>query len=93
MDKVYILDTTDKETIPPTELEIIDVKPEPTDYNINGNQVEMGYYIPVQVIIDDKINTKKLMKIDSIKLKENNQFFSWYIHLTIHCALQGHPTN
>eukprot|EP00957_Ditylum_brightwellii_P037157 2812734-Ditylum_brightwellii.AAC.1 len=47
-DKVGILDTTNKETIPPTEVEIVDVKPEPIDYNINGNQVETGYYNPIQ---------------------------------------------
>eukprot|EP00957_Ditylum_brightwellii_P084776 6446330-Ditylum_brightwellii.AAC.1 len=29
------------------------------------------------------------MNIDSIKLKEKEQFFSWYIDLTIHCALPG----
>eukprot|EP00957_Ditylum_brightwellii_P061908 4698263-Ditylum_brightwellii.AAC.1 len=89
MDKVDILDTTDKETIPPTEVEINDVKPELTDYNINGNQVDMGYYNPIQIIIDDKINTKELMKIDSVKLKEKEQNFSWCIDLTIHCALYG----
>eukprot|EP00957_Ditylum_brightwellii_P150133 11432756-Ditylum_brightwellii.AAC.1 len=27
------------------------------------------------------------MKIDSIKLKEKDEFFSWYIDLTVHCAL------
>eukprot|EP00957_Ditylum_brightwellii_P129403 9871917-Ditylum_brightwellii.AAC.1 len=27
------------------------------------------------------------MKIDSIKLKQKEQIFSWYIDLTIHCAL------
>eukprot|EP00957_Ditylum_brightwellii_P061881 4696389-Ditylum_brightwellii.AAC.1 len=88
-DEVDILDTTNNETILPNEVEIIDVKPVPTDYNIDGNQVEMGYYNPIQVIIDDKINTKELMKIDYIKLKEKEQFFSWYINLTIHCTLHG----
>eukprot|EP00957_Ditylum_brightwellii_P036550 2768749-Ditylum_brightwellii.AAC.1 len=41
-DKVDILDTTNKETIPPTEVEIINVKSEPTDYNINDDQEETG---------------------------------------------------
>eukprot|EP00957_Ditylum_brightwellii_P074142 5633965-Ditylum_brightwellii.AAC.1 len=82
-EKVYVLDTTDKETIPPAEVEIY------IDYNTNGNQVETGYYNPIQVNTDNKINTKELMKIDSIKLKEKDQLFSWYIDLTVHCAFNG----
>eukprot|EP00957_Ditylum_brightwellii_P189920 14458191-Ditylum_brightwellii.AAC.1 len=88
-DKVDILETPDKETIPPPVVEIVNVKPEPTNHNINGNQVKTRYYYPIQVIIDDKINTKELMKIDSTKLKEKELFFSRYIDFTIHCAPHG----
>eukprot|EP00957_Ditylum_brightwellii_P125148 9540484-Ditylum_brightwellii.AAC.1 len=88
-DKVDILNTPNKENTPFPVVEIVDVKPEPTDHNINSNQVETGYYQPIQVIIDDNINTKELMKIDSIKLKEKEQFLSWYIDLTSQCAFHG----
>eukprot|EP00957_Ditylum_brightwellii_P117981 8998545-Ditylum_brightwellii.AAC.1 len=89
INEVDTLDTSNKENTPPPVLEIVDVKPKPIDHNINCNQVETGYYHPIQVIIDDKINTKERMKIDSIKLKEKEQFFSWYINCTLHCALLG----
>eukprot|EP00957_Ditylum_brightwellii_P089313 6800267-Ditylum_brightwellii.AAC.1 len=57
-DKVDILNTPNKETPPPTVMESVDMKPELTNCNISCNQVETGYYNPIQVIIDDKINTK-----------------------------------
>eukprot|EP00957_Ditylum_brightwellii_P115369 8798391-Ditylum_brightwellii.AAC.1 len=88
-EEITILDTPNKENIPPPVVEIVDVKHEPTDHTIDSNQVEIGYYYPIQVIIDDKINTKELMKVESIRLKEKDQFFSWYINLTIHCALHS----
>eukprot|EP00957_Ditylum_brightwellii_P138589 10563603-Ditylum_brightwellii.AAC.1 len=66
MEEIFILDTTDKETIPPTDKEIIDVETETKDFNKNFDQVEMGYCSLIQVIIDEKINTKELMKIESI---------------------------
>eukprot|EP00957_Ditylum_brightwellii_P073378 5576602-Ditylum_brightwellii.AAC.1 len=47
MEEVVILDTADKENIPPIDVDIIYVKPELKDYNINGNQVEIGYYNPI----------------------------------------------
>eukprot|EP00957_Ditylum_brightwellii_P183033 13941510-Ditylum_brightwellii.AAC.1 len=34
-EEIDILGTTDKETIPPTDVEITNIKPEPTYYNIN----------------------------------------------------------
>eukprot|EP00957_Ditylum_brightwellii_P022595 1704322-Ditylum_brightwellii.AAC.1 len=52
----------------------IDVKPEPMVFN-NSQMVEMGYYNPIEVIIEDKINEKELMKVESIKLKKD-QFFN-----------------
>eukprot|EP00957_Ditylum_brightwellii_P146207 11132375-Ditylum_brightwellii.AAC.1 len=88
-EEINILDTPNEENTSPPVVEIVDMKHESTDHIVNINQVEAGYYHPIQVITDDKINTKELMKIDSIKLKRKKQLFSWYINLTIHCALHG----
>eukprot|EP00957_Ditylum_brightwellii_P067574 5129825-Ditylum_brightwellii.AAC.1 len=65
-EEINILDTPNKENTPHPAVEIMDVIHKPTDHTINSNQVETGYYHPIQVIIDDKISTKELMKIDSI---------------------------
>eukprot|EP00957_Ditylum_brightwellii_P040901 3096540-Ditylum_brightwellii.AAC.1 len=86
-DEVIVVDNNDSKSTTIINEDTITVKPEPMVFGKN-KMVEMGYYNPIEVIIKDKINAKELMKIESIKLKEKDQFFNWFIDLTVHCSIQ-----
>eukprot|EP00957_Ditylum_brightwellii_P099972 7618510-Ditylum_brightwellii.AAC.1 len=66
----------------------IEIKTEPKNCDMNST-LEKGYYHPIDTIIGDKLNTKELLKIKSIKLKDIDQLFLWYIDVTIHCVMNG----
>eukprot|EP00957_Ditylum_brightwellii_P193864 14763627-Ditylum_brightwellii.AAC.1 len=57
------------------EQEDIPTKQEPKDHKISAT-IYKSYYKHSDVIIDDKLNKKYLLKIGSIKLKDKDQFFS-----------------
>eukprot|EP00957_Ditylum_brightwellii_P181602 13833486-Ditylum_brightwellii.AAC.1 len=57
------------------EHEDVPIKHEPKDLK-NSATIDKCYYEHFEVIIDDKLNKKDLLKIDSITLKDKDQTFS-----------------
>eukprot|EP00957_Ditylum_brightwellii_P110946 8461422-Ditylum_brightwellii.AAC.1 len=70
------------------EQEDIPIKQEPSNHK-NSATIDKGHYKHSDVFIDEKLNKKVLLKIDSMKLKDKDQFFSWYKEFTLHCLVNG----
>eukprot|EP00957_Ditylum_brightwellii_P211618 15366382-Ditylum_brightwellii.AAC.1 len=66
---ISVLLTVDKDLDIVLTEEESNVKTEPKDVN-NVHTMETWYYHKIEMIIDDKMNTMELMKIESIKLKD-----------------------
>eukprot|EP00957_Ditylum_brightwellii_P205941 15346084-Ditylum_brightwellii.AAC.1 len=67
------------------------IKQEPKDIKPYTTS-DKGYYEHSEDIIENKLNKKDLLKIESIKLKDEEQFFSWYRDLTLHCVANRNET-
>eukprot|EP00957_Ditylum_brightwellii_P204379 15338974-Ditylum_brightwellii.AAC.1 len=61
-DEIIVVDNKDSEFTTIINKGTIAVMPEPMFFD-NSQMMEIGYYNSIEVIIEDKINAKEIMKI------------------------------